>query len=214
MISLNPRAKADLMSTAHPLAFITPFTDNQPLSTNGFQGDAMSVINRTSFKTLLLIALCSCALATNVTAETSVKIATVDVSRILNESPDALSKRKALDERAAQLKKSIESKKAALMELEAKAKSAKADENSPEVEKLRNDARAFERFVKDSDEELRKEFLKVNKSLSEKVLKAVSQYAQEKKIDLVLDGSAQGRTAVLYGATSIDITSAILATIK
>ena len=54
------------------------------------------------------------------TAQAEVKIGTVDVSRIVNDSPEALSKKKELDTFSEETKKKIEAKGKQLQELKTK----------------------------------------------------------------------------------------------
>jgi outer membrane protein len=143
-----------------------------------------------------------------VQAET--KIATVDVNRVINELPEAKIKRKELDDKAAQVRKKIETQRAALLEQEKKLKAAKVIDTSPEAEKFRADARSYEHLVRDSDEDLRKEFLRLNKDMTDKVFKVVAAYAKTNKIDLILDKSESSRGAVLFGEPGTDITEAII----
>ncbi len=139
-----------------------------------------------------------------------VKVATVDVNRIMNELPEAKSKKKEIDEKSASVRKKIEAQRALLTEQEKHLKGQKASDSSPDAEKFRNDARSYERLIRDSDEDLRKDFLKLNKDLADKVLKVIRAYAQERKIDLILDKNEKGSSSVIYGESSADITEDII----
>ena len=143
-------------------------------------------------------------------AAAQTKIATVDVNRVINELPEAKLRKKDLDDKASAARKKIEAQRAALMEQEKKLKEKKVSDTSPEAEKFRADARNYERLIRDSDEDLRKEFFKLNKQLAEKVYKVVAEYAKTHKIDLVLDKTDKGRSTVLYGEPGADITEAII----
>ena len=163
-------------------------------------------------KTSLFAAIALLITSTTVIAET--KITTVDVNRIINESPEAKAKRKDLDTKAGEARKKVEAKRAVLVETDKKLKEMKVSDTSAEAENLRNDARDFERFVRDTDDDLKKEFLKFNKEITDKVLKIIDAYAKENHIDLVLDKSDKTRGAVLFGEASADITNDILAKLK
>lgn len=141
-------------------------------------------------------------------------IATVDVNKILNELDEAKDLKRRLDAQSEKAKKEIESERATLKNLEEKIKSQKLENDSEEVERFRTKAREYERLVKDSEEEIRREFLKVNKSLTEKVLNAVKKYAQSNEIDLVLDKSSASRTPVLFGEEGADITAQVLSSLN
>ncbi len=162
-----------------------------------------------TLSSFLAVALTSASLAV-----ADAKITTVDVNRIINESSEAKAKRKELDAKATEARKKVEAKRSVLVETDKKLKELKVSDTSAEAENLRNDARDFERYVRDTDEDLKKEFLKFNKEITEKVLKLIDSYAKEHKIDIVLDKSDKSRTAVLFGDPSADITDEILAKLK
>lgn len=141
-------------------------------------------------------------------------IATVDVGRVLNESKGSKEMRKKLDDMSLKAKKEIEAKRNALRATEEKLKSKKIAEDSREAEAFRDDARAFARFVKDTEEDMKREFMKVNKELTERALAAIKRYAEANTIDLVLDKSEQARGPVLFGDKAADITPAIIADVS
>ncbi len=147
-------------------------------------------------------------------ASAEFKVATVDVGRVLNESKGSKEMRKKLDDMSLKAKKEIEAKRNSLKATEDKLKAAKVAEDSREAEAFRDDARAFARFVKDTEEDMKREFLKVNKDLTERALAAIKRYAETNKIDLVLDKSEQARGPVLFGDKAADITPAIIADVS
>jgi Skp family chaperone for outer membrane proteins len=142
------------------------------------------------------------------------RVATVDIARVLNESPEAKLKKADLDKAGAEAKKKIETKRKVLQEREAQLKEKKVSEDSPELKQFKEDAKAFGRYVKDTEEEFQQKFLKVNKTLTDKALEFVREYAKENNIDLVLDKSASDRGPVLFGQAQIDITPSIIAKIN
>ena len=164
-------------------------------------------------QTVLLSTICSLivnGMVLPTISEAEMKIATVDVNKILNESKEGKAKRAQIDEMSEAAKKKIETKKTTLKAKEEKLKAAKATNESPEVKEFRTEAKEFATYVRDTEEEIRTEFLKVNKALTEKVMKQISDYAKEAGYDLVLDKSTQERSAVLFGNPSADITTKII----
>ena len=160
-------------------------------------------------------ALAACVVAFScATAHAEFKVATVDVGRVLNESKGSKEMRKRLDDMSLKAKKEIETKRNSLKATEEKLKAAKVTEDSREAEAFRDDARAFARFVKDAEEDMKREFLKVNKDLTERALAAIKKYAEANQIDLVLDKSEQARGPVLFGSKTADITPAIIADVS
>jgi Skp family chaperone for outer membrane proteins len=142
------------------------------------------------------------------------KVATVDVNRVLNETKDAKVKKKELDEVSLKAKAKIEEKRKGLKATEDKLKAGSISPDSKEADKFRNDAREFARFVKDTDEDLKKHFLKTNKELTDRALDIIKKYATSHSIDLVLDKGEKGRGPVLFGAVSADITEDVIKTLN
>jgi len=157
---------------------------------------------------LLYILVASLVLPGFVAAE--FRIATVDVNQVLNQSKEAKDKRKDLDVKSAEAKKKIEAKGKTLKDLEKKLKDEKVAESSKEADDFRAQAKELDRLVKDSEEDLRKEFLRVNRSVANKAISMIIDYAKANQIDLVLDKGEAGRGPVLYGSQSFDITGEIL----
>ena len=137
-------------------------------------------------------------------------IATVNVNQILNESKEAQAKKKELDSLSATAKKKVEEKKKSLQAVEQKLKDGDIAEDSSEAKNFRNDARDFARFVKDTEGDLRNEFLKSNKTLTEKALNIIASYAKSNHIDMVIDRSDSSRGPVLYSTNTGDITESII----
>ena len=156
---------------------------------------------------LLLIAIILC-LSQSVLAE--FKLATVDLNRILNESAAAKEERKALDLLTQQTKKKLDGKKQSITAMEKQIKEKGLKEDSKEVQDFGNEVKNFNRLVKDSEEEIKKEFLKINKSLTEKALKIINNYAAKKSLDLVIDRSDKVRGPVLFGDPGVDISTDVI----
>jgi outer membrane protein len=157
----------------------------------------------------LPIALVATVLGTPV-CQAEIRIATVDVARIINEAPDAKSKKKELDAASEEAKNKLEAKGKDLQALKNKLEGEKVSAESKEAEAFRQKARDFERMRADMKADLEKKYMKVNKELSEKVMAKIETYAKAKNYDLVIDKSEKYRGPVLFGKPSADITDDIL----
>lgn len=142
--------------------------------------------------------------------QAEVRIATVDVARIINEAPDAKSKKKDLDKASEEAKNKLEAKGKDLQALKTKLEGQKVSAESKEAESFREKARDFERMRADMKADLEKKYMKVNKELSEKVMAKIESYAKSNNYDLVIDKSEKYRGPVLFGKPSADITDEIL----
>jgi len=147
-------------------------------------------------------------------ALSEVRIATVDVGRIINEAPDAQKRKKELDAASEDAKKKLEAKGKDLQALKTKLEEQKVSADSKEAESFRNQARDFERLRSDMKAELEKKYMKINKELTDKVMGQIKTYAKANKFDLVIDKSEKYRGPVLFGSQSADITDEILKGLK
>ena len=147
-------------------------------------------------------------------AVAEVKIGTVDVARIVNENPDALSKKKDLDSFSEETKKKLEAKGKELQALKKKLEDSKVSPDSKEAENFRNQVRDFERMRGDAKTDLEKKYLKVNKELTEKVYTQIEKYAKANNYDLIIDKSDKYRGPILYGDSSTDVTDDVLKMVK
>jgi outer membrane protein len=163
-------------------------------------------------KTLLatLLALAPLAVSLTPTASAEVRIATVDVTRIVNDSPEALAKKKELDNLSAETKKKIEAKGKELQALKTKLEDAKVSAESKEAESFRNQVRDFDRMRSDAKADLEKRYLKINKDLTEKVYSQIEKFAKANNYDLIIDKSDKYRGPILFGASSADVTDELL----
>lgn len=141
-------------------------------------------------------------------AESGARLATVDVNKILNNLSEAKSKRAELDAMSERAKKEVEAKRDSLRDLEDDLKNV--DPASSQAESFRKQAREFERFVRDTEEDLKRRFLLVNKELTDKVIAKIEKYAKSNHIDLVLDKSSGAKGPILFGSPAADITDDIL----
>jgi outer membrane protein len=147
-------------------------------------------------------------------ANADVKIATVDVARIVNENPDAVSKKKELDSFSEETKKKLEAKGKELQALKKKLEDSKVSPDSKEAENFRNQVRDFERMRGDAKTDLEKRYMKVNKELTEKVYSQIEKYAKANNYDLIIDKSDKYRGPILYGDSSTDVTDQVLKLVK
>jgi outer membrane protein len=147
-------------------------------------------------------------------ASADVKIATVDVARIVNENPDAVSKKKELDSFSEETKKKLEAKGKELQALKKKLEDAKVSPDSKEAENFRNQVRDFERMRGDAKADLEKRYMKVNKELTEKVYSQIEKYAKVNNYDLIIDKSDKYRGPILYGDASTDVTDQVLKLVR
>lgn len=162
-------------------------------------------------KTKLLLSLAALVCCVGVTsAQAEVKIGTVDVSRIVNDSPEAVSKKKELDTFSEETKKKLEAKGKELQDLKTKLENSKVAADSKEAENFRNQVRDFERMRGDAKADLEKRYLKVNKELTDKVYAQIEKFAKTNNYDLIIDKSDRYRGPVLFGSTSADVTEQVL----
>lgn len=138
------------------------------------------------------------------------KIATVDMSRILNESTQAKAKRQELSKLSESAKKKVDEKKKTLTELEAKLKAKNISAESEEADQFRAQARDFARMVKDTEDDLKKNYLKFSKALSTEATKIINDYADKNGITLVLEKSGNAEGPVVFRKDTFDITDQVL----
>lgn len=138
------------------------------------------------------------------------KIATVDMNRIINEAPESKEAKQTLDKEFAAAKKKIEDKRDGLKATEAKIKDGSIKEDSKEAEKYRESAREFARLVKDTEDDLKKKFLKSNRALTEKAAKLVKAFAEKNNYALIFDKSDKARGPVLFAQPTSDVTEEVI----
>jgi len=152
--------------------------------------------------------------AGNAHANDEVLIATIDVNKILGSLDEAKSQKEKFEKERQKIKKAIESKQASLKKLEDKLKSKKADPAAKDGVEFRAKVKDFQRYVKDKEEELKRDFFQANQKLGKMVFKAIEDYAQKNDIDLVLEKSTVRSGPVLFGTKKADITDEVLASLK
>lgn len=143
-------------------------------------------------------------------AQAEYRIATVDINRIMNDSGDSKAMKTKLDQLSMKAKQEIDVEKKKLEDFQKKIQAKDGTASNADAEKYQKMAREFSRAVKDTEEDLKREFMKSNKTLTDKTLKIIESYAQKNQIDLVLDKSLKTRGPVLFGTPSVDITDDII----
>jgi Skp family chaperone for outer membrane proteins len=154
----------------------------------------------------------SAFLASHANAET--RIATVDMTRLVNESPEADAKKKDLDKTSEELKKKVETEAKKLQALKEKLETAKVSPDSKEAESFRVQARDFERLRADAKADLEKKYVKINQELTGKVYARIEAYAKDHKYDLIVDKNEKIRGPIVFSAQSKDITDEVLKSLK
>jgi outer membrane protein len=162
----------------------------------------------------LTLALATALFVSAPLAHSEVKIGTVDVSKIVNDSPEAVAKKKELDTFSEETKKKIDAKGKELQDLKTKLETSKVGADSKEAENFRNQVRDFERMRGDAKADLEKRYLKVNKELTDKVYAQIEKYAKANNYDLIIDKSDRYRGPVLFGSSSADVTEDLLKSAK
>jgi len=139
------------------------------------------------------------------------RVASVDMNRIINESKDSKSKREALQIKSEKKRKELEAKKIALKDLEKKFTSGAVKDDSKEADEFRSKGRDLARAIKDSEEELKSEYMRATRELVKSAVLVIEKFSKEKNISLVLERSQGQPSPILYGSESMDITDAVLA---
>lgn len=139
-----------------------------------------------------------------------VKVATVDLTKVVNQTEEAQEVRKQLNQMTTDARSKLEKKQETLQAMEKKLKESGAKDDSEPVERFRIEVRNFERLAKDSEEEIKNKFFQTNKRLTDMAIKVVEKYAKENQIDLVLDINQKAAGPILFGSKEIDITDEII----
>ncbi|MCB0329331.1 MAG: OmpH family outer membrane protein [Bdellovibrionales bacterium] len=142
------------------------------------------------------------------------RIATVDINKVLNETSESKDAREELNKESNKAKALVEQKRKQLQDMEKELKDDNVSVDSKEAEDFRQKAKDFRRFVKDTEDDLKRKFLRSNSTVTQKALKAITSYASSKGIDLVLEKGNAGKSAVLFGNPSVDITEEVIREMK
>lgn len=164
-----------------------------------------------SFSIVLSLVLVLCLSGVSFAEE--LKIATVNIDRVLNESSTAKAKRKFLDKLSLDAKKKVSDRRTALKKLQERVEES-GDAKSKDADRLRSDAKDFARYVRDTEDSLRREFAKSNKEIMDKALSVIDKYAKANSIDLILADSEAAKGPLLFSDASTDITDAIISNLE
>ena len=152
-----------------------------------------------------LVATCIFSIPSISSAE--FKVATIDMSRVMNESDLAKSKKEEIDKLIQDAEKKTEAKKKSLSSLQEKLKESKDAKSS---EKFETEAKELERFAQDTREEIKKKVAATSKGIAEKANGIIKAYAKKNGYSLVFDKSDKYGTPVLYSESSSDITDEVM----
>ncbi len=140
------------------------------------------------------------------------QVATVDVNKIINSFNESKSHKSELDKLSKNARTKIDAKQKELQALEKSAKSKNLKADSPEIETMRKKSKELQRFIKDTEEELKRKYGKYNKTLTDKAMNAIENYAKSNNIEIVLNKS-DGPGPVLFTKPSFDITDKVIASL-
>jgi Skp family chaperone for outer membrane proteins len=145
------------------------------------------------------------------TAKAELKIAIINFSKVINESKEAKSAKIKLDKTSLESRKIIEQLKEELSPLQEKVKEGQIKPGTPQGDEVRKKTQELVELMQTKEDELKSQYLELNKIIAEKVLKAVENYSKKNDIDLVLDQNLSTRNGVVLAESSMDITSEIIA---
>jgi outer membrane protein len=145
-------------------------------------------------------------------AAAPLKIGVVSFARLIQESPQAKTVRKAIEDEFAPKQRELAAKQAEMKDRQAKLQKDSqvmgADERRNAESKFRDDARDLDRRVSEFQEDLNVRQNEEMGKLQRDLLKEVQAYAKQKGYDLIVgDG-------VLYASQSVDLTAQILANVE
>lgn len=149
-----------------------------------------------------------------------IRVAVVDVAKVLNDSEAGKKAKKTLEERFDELRKSVEAKadeaKKAKEELESLKvlydKSKGKEKVKAKEDALKEKAEAYQKAVQEAEKEMRAREQEMTRSIQKIIEEKVDQVVREEKYDLLLD-ARQGGT-VLHHVQSLDITAKVLALVN
>lgn len=154
-----------------------------------------------------------CLLSSGVLADEYV-IKTVDMAKLMKASKVAKEKLPALEAKSQKHEQEFKAQRDSIKALEKKLLEKNVSSDSKEADELRAKARDFERKLKDSQEEMQKQYAQISREALKQAQDAVTKYAQNNKVSLVLEKGSKGASPVLYGEEGADITDQIISTLK
>lgn len=177
----------------------------------------LSTLNR-SRGHLLSVAILSCltftALIPAYILADDYSIRTVDMAKLMKATKVASEKLPALEAKSKKQEQEFKAQRDSIKSLEKKLIDKNVAPDSKEADELRVKARDFDRKLKDSQEEMQKQYAQISKEALKQAQDAVNSYAQKNKISLVLEKGAKGASPVLYGEAGSDITAELIANMK
>lgn len=164
------------------------------------------------FPALLAVALLAPGIAAAQAAAAPIKIGVVNFARIIQESPQAKTTLKALEEEFSPRQRDLAAKQTEMKDRQAKLQKDSqvmgAEERRSAESKFRDDARDLDRKMNEFQEDFNVRRNEEINKLQRDLLKEVQAYAKQKGYDLIVgDG-------VLYASQGIDVTAQILANVE
>lgn len=142
-------------------------------------------------------------------AAQTTRVAYVDIDRVTEQSDKINKAMASVQDRVEKIQQDIETKRTRLVEIRAEVKKGEGVLAESELKKKKDEAAKLEKELVDLEYEGKREMQKLDTTLFEPMVKtivlAIQDVAKEQNIDLVLRGEA-----VIYGATSADITDAVV----
>jgi outer membrane protein len=160
---------------------------------------------------LIGIAVCAVMLFAGVSRAEEVRIAVVDVNKILNESEEGKAAKKKMEGRYEELKKSIDAKQEEAKKLKEEIDKQKVMLASKEKLKEKEDAlqakvNDLRKMTQEGEREMQARQGEVTREILKRIETHVNAVVKAEKYDLVLEKSA----GVVHVADSMDITSRVL----
>lgn len=139
------------------------------------------------------------------------RIATVDLNRIMNETREAKEQREKLTSLSETLRSKGETRRNEIRTIEERLEANKESSTyQKELAAFQTKRRDFARFLKDSEDELKREVSRINQELTSKYLKEIKSFSEKNGFDLVITKSERQRGPILFGQSEIDITEQFL----
>lgn len=141
-------------------------------------------------------------------------IRTVDMAKLMKATKVASEKLPALEAKSKKQEQDFKAQRDSIKSFEKKLIDKNVTPDSKEADELRVKARDFDRKLKDSQEEMQKQYAQISKEALKQAQEAINSYAQKNKVSLVLEKGAKGASPVLYGEAGSDITAELISSMK
>jgi len=159
-----------------------------------------------------LLSIGLCVAGTSVSAATDYRIAVIDPTRIVEQSPQYEAARAQLQEEVGDREKKLIEQQKQIAELQKKLKKDAALMSEEEIQRLQNDIRNRDRKAKYAQAELREDFsLRQNElrtKLAKQVEEVVTELARDENIDLIIS------EGLVYYSKRMDISDQVIARLK